>query len=215
LWEHQKSYITAKVSTWQECARYCNDWTIGVLDPMQPCAMWSWVEEDQPEMNLKSHTCLLGQQFVRPNTKQIPGFRSGCLFGTVCNKTLPIYPNTTSTASSASTHRLPTASPTPEPLMEKCSEIHTRREEFAGNYTKLLVLLHNAFNGQPDTLMGTVAQMIQLKDMAIALMDTFDPRFNKFHPGDEYKLGVGPPWEYLASASQFELRGRRARPIAS
>jgi hypothetical protein len=80
--------------------------------------------------------------------------------------------------------------------------------DFAGNYTSFLVALHNVFNGQPDTLMSTVGMMYKLKAMAIGLMETDDPRL----PGS---LGVGPPWQYVAAHSQYEARGRRARPIVA
>ena len=44
-------------------------------------------------------------------------------------------------------------------------------------------------------------------------METPDPRIDDpSHVGDP-TMGVGPPWEYIASASQYEARGRRARPL--
>jgi hypothetical protein len=77
--------------------------------------------------------------------------------------------------------------------------------EFAGNYTAFLVSLHDVFNGKPDTLMSTVGQMYALKAMAIGLMQTNDPRI------PQSDLGIGPPWEYVPTASRYEARGRQAR----
>ena len=41
-----------------------------------------------------------------------------------------------------------------------------------------------------------------LKQMAIDLMETDDPRI----PGGT--MGVGPPWQYVKNASKWEERGR-------
>jgi len=81
--------------------------------------------------------------------------------------------------------------------------------DFARNYTGFLVSLHNVFNGAPDKLGETISQMYSLKTMAINLMESDDPRLE---PG---ALGIGPPWEYVVDASQFQARGGRARPLVS
>lgn len=128
-------------------------------------------------------------------TEKIPGFKSGCQFGTVCNQSLPRPPNAT----------VPPPLPPPE-LAAKCAEIHQRGLEFSGNYTAMLVNLHNVFNGDPDGLFSTVMQMTTLKSLAVGLMTTPDPRIAA------NTMGVGPPWEFIASASQYEARGGRARP---
>lgn len=85
-------------------------------------------------------------------TKKLPGFYSGCQFGTVCNQSIPYNNGTTP--------------PTPPPvrstnatLLKQCAAIHQRGIEFAANYTELLVALHNVFNGDPDSLYATVGQM--------------------------------------------------------
>ena len=77
---------------------------------------------------------------------------------------------------------------------------------FAGNYTKLLVALHAVFNGHPDRFMATVRQMAGLRRLADASMATHDPRFPP-----NATMGVGPTWQYLAEASEWEQRGRRPR----
>ena len=68
------------------------------------------------------------------------------------------------------------------------------------------------FNGgrpsHPELLDSTLPQMYALKYMAIDLMTTPDPRI------PQAKLGVGPSWEYVGVASQYEARGRQARPLA-
>ena len=43
--------------------------------------------------------------------------------------------------------------------------------------------------------------------MATTLLTTDDPRKLPHH------VGIGPPWEYVAAASQFGARGGKARPI--
>ncbi len=48
----------------------------------------------------------------------------------------------------------------------------------------------------------------QLKSMAQALMATDDPRI------PESILGIGPAWQYIANASDYERRGRVAYPLA-
>jgi hypothetical protein len=50
--------------------------------------------------------------------------------------------------------------------------------------------------------------MMALKQMAIDLMETDDPRI----PGGT--MGVGPPWQYVKNASKWEERGRKAWPRA-
>lgn len=78
--------------------------------------------------------------------------------------------------------------------------------EFAGNYTEMLVGLHNAFNGAPDTLMSTIRQMYGLRDLATTLMQMEDPRFS-----DGTK--IGPPWEYVPCVSHYEARQQQTRPL--
>jgi|EP01047_Picozoa_sp_COSAG01_P024942 hypothetical protein len=48
-----------------------------------------------------------------------------------------------------------------------------------------------------------------LKSLAIGLMETSDPRI------PDGTMGVGPPWQYVAEASQYAKRQQQARPIAS
>ena len=57
------------------------------------------------------------------------------------------------------------------------------------------------------TLMSTLTQMYNLKYLAIELMETPDPRIAA------NTMGVGPPFEYIHTASEYEKRGRRARPL--
>ena len=54
--------------------------------------------------------------------------------------------------------------------------------------------------------MATVRQMAGLRRLADAAMATHDPRFPP-----NATMGVGPTWQYLAEASEWEQRGRRPR----
>jgi hypothetical protein len=123
---------------------------------------------------------------------------SGCQYGTVCNHTLPGTPLRNSSDTP----------PSPQ-LAKQCEAAHNQGLEFAGNYTSLLVALHNTFNGKPEALMPTIGQMYMLKGLAINMMDTPDPRIR------DGTMGTGPPWEYVASASQYEARGRKPFPIVA
>ena len=209
LWmQHNKTLYTRRADTWQDCAVLCDKWTIGSDDPMAPCSMWTWVRAESPAFpELRAHTCLLGQQWVAPTTARVPNLLSGCQFGTVCNNSLPLYPGGDGSAVPSSPTRVSKALVPPEALAEECRKAHARVESFASNYTAFLVKLHNVFNGRPDTLMSTIGQMYRLKAMAIDLMETNDPRIRSS------LVGIGPPWEYVAAASQFEMRRRQARPI--
>ena len=74
----------------------------------------------------------------------------------------------------------------------------------ASNYTKLLVELHNVFNGAPEMYASTLKGMYTLGEMAVGLMrDEHDPRFPR-----NVSIGIGPCWEYVASGSQYVSRGR-------
>ncbi len=216
------------VDTWQECANMCMAWTINANSPLDPCAMWSWQDNASTATErVPYHTCLLGQQWVPPSTNSTPGLVSGCQFNAVCNDTLPHNggdPNGTAAAaapgaalpglphrvrmdgSSSSSSSLVLRDP-PEPLASECKAAHQRSLEFAGNYTAMLVALHNVFNGQPSELWNTLTQMYQLKTMAQALLATDDPRI------PESILGIGPAWQFVASASDYEKRGRVAYPL--
>jgi len=198
VWDqHNHTLDTSIVDTWEDCAKKCEAWTVDFNEPLKPCAMWSWVSEDTTigDIPLTGHTCLLAQG-GGPVTKTQTGLVSGCQYGTVCNHTLPGVP-------------LQKKSDTPPPphLAERCQTIHTQGIEFAGNYTELLVAMHNTFNGQPDLLMETIGQMYTLKSSAIELMETPDPRISA------NTMGIGPPWEYIPQRSQFEARGRKPFPI--
>ena len=78
---------------------------------------------------------------------------------------------------------------------------------FASNYTSLLVMLHNVFNGAPETYFSTLRAMHALPAMAKTLMAMDDPR------KPPQAMGIGPPWEYVPTASQYTARGGKARPI--
>ena len=195
--KHNYTLNTTIVDTWEECAHLCEAWTVDANQPLEPCAMWTWVSEDTTidDYLLKGHSCLLAQG-GGPVTKRQPGMLSGCQYGTVCNHSLPGIPleNTTN---------MP---PSPQ-LAKQCEAAHAQGVEFAGNYTSLLVKLHNTFNGQPEALWDTIGQMYTLKSIAIAMMESPDPRIR------DGRMGIGPPWEYIASASQYEARGRKPFPI--
>ena len=76
--------------TWEECADKCMAWTIDNNSPMDPCAMWSWQNDSSTATeHIPYHTCMLGQQWVPPNTTHVAGLISGCQYGTVCNNSLP------------------------------------------------------------------------------------------------------------------------------
>ena len=199
MWlDHNKTLDSSITRTWQECAKSCEAWTVRDNQPLFPCAMWSWVENSSVVDGLAPHTCLLAQG-GGPITTKIPGFFSGCQFGTVCNETLPNHGNSSMPI---------TGTPSPA-LLKECDKVHQAANSFAANYTSFLVSLHNLFNGQPDSLGDTIGQMYTLKGLAIDLMNTPDPRIQTA------PMGVGPPWEYVPSASQFDARGGKARPLSS
>lgn len=190
--------------TWEECAQKCAEWTVQSDRPMEPCAMWSWRDVYDPSIDpsVSEKTCLLSQGGVYggPVTKKVPGFVSGCLYdGIICNKTLPLNPPSHSGGQAV----LQTV---PDGLLQgTCEQVGEKSLYFASNYTAMLVGLHNVFNGQPDALPGTLGQMYALKALAIDLMQTADPRF------PNQTVGVGPLWEYVPNASEYEARGRRPR----
>jgi len=72
---------------------------------------------------------------------------------------------------------------------------------FAGNYTALLVALHDVFNGHPNRLGSTLGKMYALRGMATAGMRTPDPRH-----GSPTGYGIGPTWEYVPAASRYGER---------
>jgi len=195
VWEQHGHHLAESTEArWEDCAGKCANWTISKNLPLAPCAMWSWNSDGTTERGgVAPHACLLAQGGGPVTTKEA-SFQSGCQFGTVCNQSLPH-------------HGAPpaTAAPTPA-LLEACRKVHVRHVEFAANYTALLVQLHNVFNGNPTGLGPTIGAMMTLKELAVGLMKTRDPRIV---PGT---LGVGPPWEYVPAASEYEKRGRRARP---
>lgn len=84
--------------------------------------------------------------------------------------------------------------------------------DFATNYTSLLVQLHNVFNGAPSTYFATLAAMHTLTTNAGLLLTTPDPRASKSGPVLPGTV-MGPPWEYVPSASQYAARSGKARPI--
>ena len=87
------------------------------------------------------------------------------------------------------------------------TEAHQLSLAFAGNYTRLLVMLHNVFNGAPETYFSTMGAMHSLTTYARTLLTTADPRRLP------YAQSIGPPWEYVPAASQYDARGGSARPI--
>jgi len=140
------------------------------------------------------YSCLLAQG-GGPVTDEIEGFMSGCLFGTVCNHSLPGIDGSS------------TPSKPPSPTVKaQCADIHQLGMDFASNYTDILVKLHDVFNGNPTGLWDTVGEMYALKTLAIQLMETPDPRIQTD------TMGVGPPWTYIPSVSKYYARGGLARP---
>lgn len=87
------------------------------------------------------------------------------------------------------------------------SEAHTLTHDFASNYTALLVMLHNTFNGAPQTLFRTFGAMHSLTVNALKLLTTPDPR--NLTQG----AVLGPTWQYIPQASQYVARKGKARPI--
>lgn len=69
------------------------------------------------------------------------------------------------------------------------SELRQKSDQFNGHYTSLLQMLHQAYNGEPQSLRAAVGAMYELKYQAIALMripfgdkgETAGPSF-EFHP---------------------------------
>lgn len=199
--DHNKTLAETTETSWEACAAKCVNWTINDNQPLQPCAMWSWnADGENVQSGVKPHSCLLAQGGGPVTSAQFdaPNIQSGCLFGTVCNHSLPGVGGKSGVAP-----------PPPSPgLLAKCNTLHVRGEEFASNYTALLVQLHDVFNGNPDGLGMTIGGMMALKQMAIDLMETDDPRI----PGGT--MGVGPPWQYIRNASKWEERRRKAWPRA-
>ena len=182
-------------TSWQDCAKKCEMWTIDNGQPLAPCAMWTWRALSSTG-NITTHNCMLAQG-GGPVTSPRPGFMSGCQYGTVCSEKLPhVGPYK------------PLPPPDPSPALSRaCEVLHVKGVQFASNYTALLVQLHNVFNGQPALLDSTIGAMYTLKGMAIELMNTQDPR----EQGNQ--MGVGPPWAYVKEASHYALRGGNARPV--
>ena len=198
MWEHHNFTLDTSVEeTWENCAKKCEAWTVDKDQPLKPCAMWTWADRGmvhEDGRKIPARTCLLAQG-GGPTMGAFLGFMSGCQYGSVCNQTLPGVPVARPSVPGAGS------------LLEKCKEVHARAVNFARNYTTLLVGLPNTFNGAPDKLEDTLGFMYSLKYSAIDLMETPDPRIRA------NTMGVGPPWQYIASASQYEARGRVARPI--
>ena len=90
------------------------------------------------------------------------------------------------------------------------SEAHALSQAFAANYTALLAMLHDVFNGAPETYFSTLSAMHELTVLATALMQTPDPRPDLPRKG----MVLGPTWEYVRDASRFDARGGKARPIS-
>ena len=84
------------------------------------------------------------------------------------------------------------------------TKAHKLTHTFASKYTSLLVMLHKVFNGAPDTFGSTVGAMMSLVKMAVTLFNTPDPR------APAHGLGIGPTWEYIASASEYAVRNNKA-----
>ena len=90
---------------------------------------------------------------------------SGCLYGSVCNNSIPVHPTcTTQGCASPPPPRPPP--PAPPALLGKCAEVHQQALAFAGNYTAMLVQMHNMFNGQPGLLGAAIGTMFTLKAQA-------------------------------------------------
>jgi hypothetical protein len=158
MWqEHSHQLDTSIVPRWQDCAAKCVNWTINFNQPLKPCAMWSWNSASNNVTVgggiVPAHACLLAQG-GGPKTAKSPGFRSGCQYGTVCNHSLPHQMDDNANADA---HKR--ADPPSPSLAQKCAALAQRGLEFAGNYTALLVQLHNVFNGQPNTLDETIGAM--------------------------------------------------------
>uniref|UniRef100_A0A7S2JBB7 Iminophenyl-pyruvate dimer synthase domain-containing protein n=1 Tax=Haptolina brevifila TaxID=156173 RepID=A0A7S2JBB7_9EUKA len=72
------------------------------------------------------------------------------------------------------------------------SAAHDRSLAFAANYTQLLVMLHNVFNGAPETYYATLGAMHTLVGRARELLTTPDPRELRTHtelPTNELPTG--------------------------
>merc|ERR1711865_196810 len=109
-------------------------------------------------MGYPARTCLLGQQFVPPFTGYTAGWSSGCIFGTVCNNSIPQHqPNESARliTATANPDRAVVSGPSPS-LIRSCQNAHAMGLDFARNYTAFLVSLHSVFNGNPGALYGTV-----------------------------------------------------------
>jgi hypothetical protein len=82
--------------------------------------MWSWNSDgDNVQSGVRPHSCLLAQGGGPVTATQFdaPDFQSGCLYGTVCNHTLPGDAPVL-------------APPPPSPgLRAKCSDLHKRGVE--------------------------------------------------------------------------------------
>jgi hypothetical protein len=101
---------------------------------------------------------------------------------------------------------LPNAKPDDYPVG---SVARTKLSNFAGNYTELLVLLHSAFNGSPEIYIKSVEKMYVLKQMAVDLMQTPDPRFAQVKG-----MTLGPVWMWVQNHSKYykEWTGYSPRP---
>ena len=91
MWkDHNHTLDTSIVSTWEECAQTCEAWTINRDQPLQPCAMWTWTQNETVDgIHLAAGSCLLAQGGGPTLNTTSCGFVSGCQYGTVCNNSLP------------------------------------------------------------------------------------------------------------------------------
>lgn len=73
----------------------------------------------------------------------------------------------------------------------KFPNVYALVHDFAKQYTQVLMLLHDVFNGHIDGYWGAVGAMHTLADKATAILKTPDPRNASF--------SVGLTWEYVSS----------------
>jgi hypothetical protein len=73
--------------------------------------------------------------------------------------------------------------------------IYNQMMDFNACYTKFMIQLHQAFNGQAATFTRTVGAMYTLKSLALTLLKTPAP--------GSTGMSVGVPWEFL-DATQYE-----------
>ena len=90
------------------------------------------------------------------------------------------------------------------------SDLHRRAVEFNRTYTRLLGMLHRAFNGEPGLLGDAVGGMYELKYQAQALVRIPRPdgRGNA-GPGFEFDPGRSQRVEARARSDRNTLRSRR------